>query len=183
MGILIGILLFVIMVGCVGEETKEQVGEETKEQVAEETKEQVAILKTIEQVVIPETEEAEIGEEVVFTNRYGDFTFKVDNVYLTKYRNHSANPVNHVVIIEYSVTNKDIPAKEFSFDLEDNMYIKFYDVNGFECKTYFITAVDTSGVHHISPNRSGSSAVAIGITCDKPYLEMELGDVLYKFSL
>ena len=166
MGILIGILLFVIIVGCVGEETKEQVVEETKEQV-----------------VIPETREAEIGEEIVFSNRYGCFTFKVDNVYLTEYRNHSDNPVNHVVIIEYSVTNIDIPAEEFSFDLEDNMYIKFYDVNGFECKTYFITAVDTSGAHHISPNRSSSSAVAIGITRDKPYLEMEIANVLYKFSL
>ena len=160
------------MVGCVGEETKEQVTEETKEQV----------VIPIEQVD-EETKEAEIGEEIVFSNRYGCFTFKVDNVYLTEDRNHFANPVNHVVIIEYSVTNKDIPAKEFSFDLEDNMYIKFYDVNGFECKTYFITAVDTSGAHHISPNRSSSSAVAIGITRDKPYLEMEIASVLYKFSL
>ena len=170
MGILIGILLFVIMVGCVGEETKEQVDEETKEQV----------VIPIEQVD-EETKEAEIGEEIVFSNRYGCFTFKVDNVYLTEDRNHFANPVNHVVIIEYSVTNIDIPAKDFHFNLGYDA--KFYDVNGFECNTYSITAVDTHSVHDISPNRSSSSAVAIGITRDKPYLEMEIASVLYKFSL
>ena len=143
------------------------------------------IKKVIEEikkkVIIPDFIDGEIGEELPFTTRYGEFIFKVDNVYLTDDRNQFEDPVNYVVIIKYSVTNRDIPAESFYFDLENSA--KFYDVNGFECNTYSIIAVDTSGVHHISPNRSGSSEVAIGITCDKPYLEMELGDVLYKFSL
>lgn len=184
---LIGLLLVAsvgTVVGCtdtkvvskkgteVAEETKEQIDEETKEQIVEEAK---------EQVVIPETIEAKIGDEVVFTNRYGEFIFKVDNVYLTEDRNQFADPVNYVVIIEYSVTNINIATEDFYFDLGYDA--KFYDANGSECDTYPVTVVDTYSVHDISPNRNSSSAAAIGITCDKPYLEMELGDVLYKFNL
>lgn len=157
------------------EETKEQITEETKKKVVEETK---------EQVIIPDFIEAKIGEEIVLKEAYGDgeFIFKVNNVYLTDDRNQFADdPVNYVVIIEYSVTNINIPAESFYFDLGYDA--KFYDVNGSECDTYPATVVDTFGIYDISPNRNSSSASAIGITCDKPYLEMELGDVLYKFNL
>ena len=157
------------------EETKEQITEETKKKVVEETK---------EQVIIPDFIEAKIGEEIVLKEAYGDgeFIFKVNNVYLTDDRNQFADdPVNYVVIIEYSVTNINIPAESFYFDLGYDA--KFYDVNGSECDTYPATVVDTFGIYDISPNRNSSSASAIGITCDKSYLEMELGDVLYKFNL
>ena len=140
------------------------------------------VIKEIKKkVIIPDFIDGEIGEELPFTTRYGEFIFKVNNVYLTDDRNQFEDPVNYVVIIEYSVTNINIAMKDFFFDLENSA--KFYDVNGSECKRCCVTGVDTLGIHNISPNRSGSSAVAIGITCDKLYLEMELGDVLYKFSL
>ena len=143
------------------------------------------IKKVIEEikkkVIIPDFIDGEIGEELPFTTRYGDFIFKVNNVYFTDDRNQFEDPVNYVVIIEYSVTNINIPAESFYFDLENSA--KFYDVNGSECRRCCVTGVDTLGIHNISPNRNSSSATAIGITCDKPYLEMELGDVLYKFSL
>ena len=177
---LIGLLLVAsvgTMVGC----TETKVVDKKGTEVAEETKEQI-VEEAKEQVVIPETIEAKIGDEVVFTNRYGEFIFKVDNVYLTEERNRFAdNPVNYVVIIEYSVTNINIATENFYFDLGYDA--KFYDANGSECDTYPVTVVDTFGVFAISPNRNSSSATAIGITCDKPYLEMELGDVLYKFNL
>ena len=143
------------------------------------------IKKVIEEikkkVIIPDFIDGEIGEELPFTTRYGDFIFKVNNVYLTDDRNQFEDPVNYVVIIEYSVTNINIATEDFYFDLENSA--KFYDVNGSECKRCCVTGVDTLGIHNISPNRNSSSAVAIGITCEKPYLEMELGDVLYKFNL
>ena len=157
------------------EEAKDKVTEETKEKVVEETK---------EQVIIPDFIEAKIGEEIVLKEAYGDgeFIFKVNNVYLTDDRNQFADdPVNYVVIIEYSVTNINIPAESFYFDLGYDA--KFYDVNGSECDTYPATVVDTFGIYDISPNRNSSSASAIGITCDKPYLEMEIANILYKFNL
>ena len=143
------------------------------------------IKKVIEEikkkVIIPDFIDGEIGEELPFTTRYGDFIFKVNNVYFTDDRNQFEDPVNYVVIIEYSVTNTNIATEDFYFNLENSA--KFYDVNGSECKRCCVTGVDTLGIHNISPNRNSSTAVAIGITCDKPYLEMELGDVLYKFNL
>ena len=143
------------------------------------------IKKVIEEikkkVIIPDFIDGEIGEELPFTTRYGEFIFKVDNVYLTEERNQFEDPVNYVVIIEYSVTNINIATEDFYFDLEN--YAKFYDVNGSECKRCCVTGVDTLGIHNISPNRNSSSAVAIGITCDKPYLEMEIANILYKFNL
>ena len=144
------------------------------------------IKKVIEEikkkVIIPDFIDGEIGEERHFTSSDGEFIFKVNNVYLTDDRNQFADdPVNYVVIIEYSVTNINIATEDFYFDLGYDA--KFYDANGSECDTYPATVVDTFGIHDISPNRNSSSATAIGITCDKPYLEMELGDVLYKFSL
>ena len=140
------------------------------------------VIKEIKKkVIIPDFVDGEIGEELPFTTRYGDFIFKVNNVYFTDDRNQFEDPVNYVVIIEYSATNINIATEDFYFDLEN--YAKFYDVNGSECKRCCVTGVDTLGIHNISPNRNSSSASAIGITCDKPYLEMELGDVLYKFNL
>ena len=193
---LIGLLLVAsvgTMVGCtdtkvvskkgteIVEEAKDKVTEETKEQVTEEAKETIAE-EAKEQVIIPDFIDGKIGEELVFTDRYGEFIFKVNNVYLTDDRNQFADdPVNYVVIIEYSVTNINIATEDFYFDLGYDA--KFYDANGFECGTYPVTVVDTFGVYDISPNRSSSSAVAIGITCDKPYLEMEIANILYKFNL
>ena len=165
------------------EETKDKATEETKETIVEEAKEKI-VEEAKEQVIIPDFIDGKIGEELVFTDGYGDgeFIFKVNNVYLTDDRNQFADdPVNYVVIIEYSVTNTNIATEDFYFDLGYDA--KFYDANGSECDTYPVTVVDTFGVYGISPNRSSSSATAIGITCDKPYLEMELGDVLYKFNL
>ena len=183
---LIGLLLVAsvgTMVGCT--KTKvvgkgAEVVEEAKEQVVEEAKEQV--VEEVKEPVVPETIEAKIGDEIVFTDIYGEFIFKVNNVYLTDDRNQFAdNPVNYVVIIEYSVTNTNIATEDFYFNLGYDA--KFYDANGFECGTYPTTVVDTFSVHDISPNRSSSSAAAIGITCDKPYLEMEIANILYKFNL
>ena len=169
---LIGLLL-VASVGTVVGCTKTEVIDKKGNEVVEEAK---------EQVIIPDFIDGEIGEERHFTSSDGEFIFKVDNVYLTDDRNRFAdNPVNYVVIIEYSVTNINIPAEDCCFDLGYNA--KFYDANGSECDTYPTTVVDTFSIFGISPNRSSSSAVAIGITRDKPYLEMELGDVLYKFNL
>ena len=184
---LIGLLLVAsvgTMVGCTNTKVVSKKGteivEETKDKVTEETKEQI-VEEAKEQVVIPETIEAKIGDELVFTNGYGEFIFKVNNVYLTEDRNRFADPVNYVVIIEYTVTNTNIATEDFYFNLGYDA--KFYDANGFECGTYPTTVVDTFGVYDISPNRNSSSATAIGITCDKPYLEMELGGILYKFNL
>ena len=168
---LIGLLL-VASVGTVVGCTETKVVDKKGTEIAEEAR---------EQVVIPDFIDGEIGEEIPFENRYGDFIFKVNNVYLTDDRNQFEDPVNYVVIIKYSVTNRDIPAESFYFDLGYDA--KFYDANGFECDTYPTTVVDTFSVHDISPNRSSSSAAAIGITCDKPYLEMEIANVLYKFNL
>ena len=178
---LIGLLL-VASVGTVVGCTKTEVIDKKGNEVVEEAKEKV--VEETKKPVVPETIEANIGDEIVLKEAYGDgeFIFKVDNVYLTENRNRFADPVNYVVIIEYSVTNINIPAGSFYFDL-GFMNGKFYDANGSECKTYPTTVVDTFGVHDISPNRSSSSAVAIGITCDKPYLEMEVANILYKFNL
>lgn len=180
--ILMGLLVastIITMAGCTnnkvtdkGAEVKEQAVEETKKQAVEETK----------KPVVPETIEAKIGDEIVLKEAYGDgeFIFKIDNVYLTEDRNQFAEPVVYVAVIEYSVTNINIPAESFFFDLGFNN-AKFYDKDGFECSTYPLTMA--FGVNNISPNRSGSSEVAIGIVHYEPYLEMELGDVLYKFNL
>ena len=171
---LIGLLLVAsvgTMVGCTDTKVVDKKGTE----IAEEAK---------DKVVIPDFIDGEIGEERVVTDGYGDgeFIFKVNNVYLTDDRNQfEDDPVNYVVIIEYSVTNINIATEDFYFNLGYDA--KFYDANGSECDTYPATVVDTFGIHDISPNRNSSSATAIGITCDKPYLEMELGDVLYKFNL
>ena len=176
---LIGLLLVAsvgTMVGC----TETKVVDKKGTEVAEETKEQI-VEEAKEQVVIPETIEAKIGDELVFSNGYGEFLFKVNIVYLTEDRNRFADPVNYVVIIEYTVTNTNIATEDFYFNLGYDA--KFYDANGSECDTYPATVVDTFSVHDISPNRSSSSAVAIGITCDKPYLEMEIANILYKFNL
>ena len=195
---LIGLLLVAsvgTVVGCtdtkvvskkgteISEKAKDKATEEAKEQITEEAKEQIAE-EAKEQVIIPDFIDGKIGEELVFTDGYGDgeFIFKVNNVYLTDDRNQFEDaPVNYVVIIEYSVTNINIATEDFYFNLGYDA--KFYDANGSECDTYPATVVDTFGIHDISPNRNSSSATAIGITCDKPYLEMELGDVLYKFNL
>ena len=184
---LIGLLLVAsvgTMVGCtktkVVDKKGTEIAEETKETIAEEAKEK--IVEEAKEPVVPETIEAKIGDEIVFTDIYGEFIFKVNNVYLTDDRNQFADdPVNYVVIIEYSVTNTNIATEDFYFDLGYDA--KFYDANGFECDTYPTTVVDTFSVHDISPNRSSSSAEAIGITCDKPYLEMEIANILYKFNL
>ena len=171
---LIGLLL-VASVGTVVGCTDTKVVSKKGNEIVEEAK---------EQVIIPDFIDGKIGEELVFTDGYGDgeFIFKVNNVYLTDDRNQFANdPVNYVVIIEYTVTNTNIATEDFYFDLGYDA--KFYDANGSECDTYPVTVVDTFSVHDISPNRNSSSAAAIGITCDKPFLEMELGDVLYKFNL
>ena len=187
---LIGLLLVAsvgTVVGCtdtkVVNEKGTEIVEETKDKVTEETKEQI-VEEAKEQVIIPDFIDGKIGEELVFTDGYGDgeFIFKVNNVYLTDDRNQFADdPVNYVVIIEYSVTNINIATEDFYFDLGYDA--KFYDANGFECDTYPVTVVDTYSVHDISPNRNSSSAAAIGITCDKPYLEMEIANILYKFNL
>ena len=187
---LIGLLLVAsvgTMVGCTDTKAVSKKGteivEEAKDKVVEEVKEPV-VEEVKEQVIIPDFIDGKIGEELVFTDGYGDgeFIFKVNNVYLTDDRNQFANdPVNYVVIIEYSVTNTNIATEDFYFDLGYDA--KFYDANGFECDTYPTTVVDTFSVHDISPNRSSSSAEAIGITCDKPYLEMEIANILYKFNL
>ena len=184
---LIGLLLVAsvgTMVGCTDTKVVSKKGteivEEAKDKVTEETKEQV--VPEVKEPVVPETIEAKIGDEIVFTDIYGEFIFKVNNVYLTDDRNQFADdPVNYVVIIEYSVTNTNIATEDFYFNLGYDA--KFYDANGFECGTYPVTVVDTFSVHDISPNRSSSSAAAIGITCDKPYLEMEIANILYKFNL
>ena len=176
---LIGLLL-VASVGTVVGCTDTKVVDKKGTEIAEETKEQI-VEEAKEQVVIPETIEAKIGDELVFTNGYGDFIFKVNNVYLTEDRNRFADPVNYVVIIEYTVTNTNIATEDFYFNLGYDA--KFYDANGYECDTYPATVVDTFGIHDISPNRNSSSATAIGITCDKPYLEMEIANILYKFNL
>ena len=184
---LIGLLLVAsvgTVVGCTDTKVVSKKGnkivEEAKDKVTEETKEQV--VPEVKEPVVPETIEAKIGDEIVFTDIYGEFIFKVNNVYLTDDRNQFADdPVNYVVIIEYSVTNTNIATEDFYFNLGYDA--KFYDANGFECGTYPVTVVDTFSVHDISPNRSSSSAAAIGITCDKPYLEMEIANILYKFNL
>ena len=184
---LIGLLLVAsvgTMVGCtktkVVDKKGTEIAEEAKEKIVEEAKEK--IVEEAKEPVVPETIEAKIGDEIVFTDIYGEFIFKVNNVYLTDDRNQFADdPVNYVVIIEYSVTNTNIATEDFYFDLGYDA--KFYDANGFECDTYPTTVVDTFSVHDISPNRSSSSAEAIGITCDKPYLEMEIANILYKFNL
>ena len=70
---LIGLLLVAsvgTMVGC----TETKVVDKKGTEVAEETKEQI-VEEAKEQVVIPETIEAKIGDEVVFTNRYGKNIF------------------------------------------------------------------------------------------------------------
>ena len=112
---LIGLLLVAsvgTVVGCTDTKVVDKKGtevtEEAKEKIVEEAK---------EQVVIPETIEAKIGDELVFTNGYGEFIFKVNNVYLTEDRNQFADPVNYVVIIEYTVTNTNIATEDFYFAL------------------------------------------------------------------
>ena len=182
---LIGLLLVAsvgTVVGCTKTKVVDKKGteivEEAKDKVTEETKEK--IVEEVKEPVVPETIEAKIGDEIVFTNRYGEFIFKVDNVYLTEDRNQFAEPVVYVAVIEYSVTNINIPAESFFFDLGFNN-AKFYDKDGFECNTYPATLA--FGVNNISPNRSGSSEIAIGIVHYEPYLEIELGNVLYKLNL
>ena len=184
---LIGLLLVAsvgTMVGCTDTKVVSKKGteivEEAKDKVTEETKEQV--VEEVKEPVVPETIEAKIGDEIVLKEAYGDgeFIFKIDNVYLTEDRNQFAEPVVYVAVIEYSVTNINIPAESFFFDLGFNN-AKFYDKDGFECNTYPATLA--FGVNNISPNRSGSSEIAIGIVHYEPYLEIELGNVLYKLNL
>ena len=123
---LIGLLLVAsvgTVVGCtdtkVVNEKGTEIVEEAKDKATEETKEQI-VEEAKEQVIIPDFIDGKIGEELVFTDGYGDgeFIFKVNNVYLTDDRNQFAdNPVNFVVIIEFSVTNINIATEDFYFSI------------------------------------------------------------------
>lgn len=120
-----------------------------------------------------------IGERIKF--RYGskgEFALTIDSVHLTNKRNQFADPVKNVVEINYTVEN--ISMNQLDFFIENQA--RFHDSEGFKCSSY--PNIFGIGTYNISKGKKASSKEFIGIEkSELPYLEMILGDTIYKWEL
>lgn len=125
--------------------------------------------------------DSHIGETLTFTNSdysgvVGEWTLTINNVYKTDERNPFTDPVNQVVIIEYTVENKSIPSDDFYLSLEHEG--EFYSSDGFKCSPY----PGGDNVYNLAEGMRANGKAYIGINNDTPYLEMHFGGMTYKWT-
>ena len=106
-----------------------EVNEATEAQIAEEKakrEEEERLRKEAEEEAKRQEEakkDSHIGETITFTTsdysgEVGAWTLTINNVYKTDERNRYEDPINQVVVIEYTVENISIPNNDFYCNLE-----------------------------------------------------------------
>lgn len=164
-----------------------EVNEATEEQKAEEQakKEEEENARKAAEEEAKRQEEAKkdshIGETMTFTTSdysgvVGDWTLTINNVYKTDERNQFEDPINQVVIIEYTVENISIPNDDFYVNLEYDG--EFYSSDGYKVGPY----PGGESVYDLAEGMKANGTAYIGINNDTPYLEMHLGGVTYKWT-
>lgn len=165
----------------------EEVNKATEEQKEAEikAKEEEEAKKKAEEEATKLAEEAQanshIGETIGFTSSdysgtIGDWNLTINNVYKTDERNMFEDPINQVVVIEYTVENISIPNDDFycALDFEG----EFYNSDGYKVGSY----PGGDSVHDLAEGMKANGKAYIGINNDTPYLEMHFGGVTYKWT-
>ena len=164
-----------------------EVNEATEEQKAEEQakKEEEENARKAAEEEAKRQEEAKkdshIGETMTFTTSdysgvVGDWTLTINNVYKTDERNQFEDPINQVVIIEYTVENISIPNDDFYVNLEYDG--EFYSSDGYKVGPY----PGGESVYDLAEGMKANGKAYVGINNDTPSLEMHLGGVTYKWT-
>lgn len=164
-----------------------EVNEATETQIAEEKakKEEEEKAKKAAEEEAKKAEEAKrashIGETMTFTSSdysgvIGDWTLTINNVYKTDERNMFEDPINQVVVIEYTVENISIPNDDFYCALEFEG--EFYNSDGYKVSSY----PGGDSVYDLAEGMKANGTAYIGIDNDTPYLEMHFGGVTYKWT-
>lgn len=164
-----------------------EVNEATEEQKAEEQakKEEEENARKAAEEEAKRQEEAKkdshIGETMTFTTSdysgvVGDWTLTINNVYKTDERNQFEDPINQVVIIEYTVENISIPNDDFYVNLEYDG--EFYSSDGYKVGPY----PGGESVYDLAEGMKANGKAYVGINNDTPYLEMHFGGVTYKWT-
>ena len=122
-----------------------------------------------------------IGETMTFTTSnysgtVGDWTLTINNVYKTDERNQFEDPINQVVVIEYTVENISIPNDDFYLSLEHEG--EFYNSDGYKVGSY----PGGDSVYDLAEGMKANGKAYVGINNDTPYLEMHFGGVTYKWT-
>ena len=125
--------------------------------------------------------DSHIGETITFTTSdysgtVGDWTLTINNVYKTDERNMFEDPINQVVVIEYTVENISIPNNDFYCNL--GFDAEFYNSDGYKCSPY----PGGESVSDLTEGMKANGTAYIGINNDTPYLEMHFGGVTYKWT-
>ena len=164
-----------------------EVNEATEAQIAEEKakKEEEENARKAAEEEAKRQEEAKkdshIGETMTFTTSdysgtVGDWTLTINNVYKTDERNMFEDPINQVVVIEYTVENISIPNNDFYCNL--GFDAEFYNSDGYKCSPY----PGGESVSDLTEGMKANGKAYIGINNDTPYLEMHFGGVTYKWT-
>ena len=164
-----------------------EVNEATEAQIAEEKakrEEEERLRKEAEEEAKRQEEakkDSHIGETITFTTsdysgEVGAWTLTINNVYKTDERNRYEDPINQVVVIEYTVENISIPSDDFYLCLEYDA--EFYNSNGYKVGAY----PGGDSVYDLAEGMKANGKAYIGIDNDTPYLEMHLGGLTYKWS-
>ena len=126
--------------------------------------------------------DSHIGETMTFTTSdysgvVGTFTLTINNVYKTDERNMFEDPINQVVVIEYTVENISIPNDDFycALDIEG----EFYNSDGYKVSAY---PGGRESVSDLAKGMKANGKAYIGINNDTPYLEMHYGGMTYKWT-
>lgn len=148
-----------------------EVNEATEAQIAEEKAKREEEAK----------KDSHIGETMTFTTSdysgtVGDWTLTINNVYKTDERNMFEDPINQVVVIEYTVENISIPNNDFYCNL--GFDAEFYNSDGYKCSPY----PGGESVSDLTEGMKANGKAYIGINNDTPYLEMHFGGVTYKWT-
>ncbi len=125
--------------------------------------------------------DSHIGETLTFTTSdysgvVGEWTLTINNVYKTDERNQFEDPINQVVIIEYTVENISIPSDDFYLSLEHEG--EFYNSDGYKVCSY----PGGDSVYDLAEGMKANGTAYIGINNDTPYLEMHFGGMTYKWT-
>lgn len=152
------------------EKAQKEAEEQAKRQAEEEAKRQEEAKK-----------DSHIGETMTFTTSdysgtVGDWTLTINNVYKTDERNMFEDPINQVVVIEYTVENISIPNDDFYCNLEFDA--EFYNSDGYKVGAY----PGGDAVYNLAEGMKANGTAYIGINNDTPYLEMHFGGVTYKWT-
>ena len=86
------------------------------------------------------------------------------------------DPINQVVVIEYTVENISIPNNDFYCNL--GFDAEFYNSDGYKCSPY----PGGESVSDLTEGMKANGKACIGINNDTPYLEMHFGGVTYKWT-